>query len=273
MQCGYLRIIAEYPEVAAHLAARVTRWAGRDAGRIDTNTNGRNISIVIPEEIMLGKGALQLMDGGPDVLATAFKAGRTKVMSVGSGDVTKPTTAGGPAITRIVSLGNTVAVSGSGTVDIYWGDGATTAAVTNATHTYTAVGAAYLLRLVDRSTKLTAEAWVVPVWTCYTPDPTPPPPANPTVTNVSPACHWGWDPFPMTITGTRLTLATTLELVQLGEVGTLGSKTETSAKVNWGEIEYNGPGDAVSDVKVNFTGYPSVVLAGAFRMRPPGNVC
>ncbi len=288
MACGYLRIITEYPEYAPHLAARIVAWAGRDSDRIDTNTNGRNISVIVPEEIMAGKGALQLIDGGPDVLAVAFMAGRTKVMSVGPGDVAKPTTAGAPSI-RIVSLGATAAVTGIAghPVDIYWGDGTVTKNVASgagAKRTYAAVGngRTYLIRVVDTVTKLAAEAFMTPTRICLVeaPAPPPPPPAPPRVDSFNPGCHWAYDNFQMTITGSGFITwnATGFSLVSGPDVLAASAfvrLSDTQLRGNFGEIEFDDytPGARwLFDVIVT-TSTGQLKAPAQFILQPAGQVC
>jgi hypothetical protein len=172
MACGYLRIIADYPEVGPHLMARVLAWAGADAQLIDTSTSGRNISVVISERTMAGKGPLLLIDEGPDLLTTCFVSGRTKVTSVGPGEVTKPSMPGGPSIFGLETthLNATLKFAADHFSDVYWGDGPVTTNLhpgrITTLHRYVHIDIAFVLKIVDRTTKLSAEAIVVPVAEC-----------------------------------------------------------------------------------------------------------
>jgi len=192
MGCGYFRIIAEYPQFVRHIAGRVLAWAREDAHLIETNSNGRNMSIVIPGSIMATKGALRLIDEGPNILS-AYHVGRTQATSAGPGDVASLTLDGGPSILHLhaddgQTLGVHVSTPNTATID--WGDGTTTTGVVDGDdyeHNYGSDGHTFLVVLTDQTTGLTSEVYVVPIISCYDPTtPNPDPGTAPALTGVSP---------------------------------------------------------------------------------------
>lgn len=263
-------------EALVHVSQRVLCWAKGDEHLIQTNSAaGGRLALTIPDTVMQRHGPLYLKSGGPDIVAMN-KDSLFQSANVGNGDVLSvaPGKCGGPEIVMTMAKIDDYTWScsaPSGTV-IKWGDGTTSTSYgTPYTHRYQEGKYQMVLTKdgVSQSTWMVIPSNVGLLSMC----PAPPTPVTPTVTGISPACHWGWDNFTMTVTGTQMTLATVIELVQLGELRSLTNQTATSAKVTWGEIEYNGPGDVVSDVRVYFNGFAPVTLTGAFRMRPPGNTC
>lgn len=124
------------------VAQRVLCWALTDKGKVRIDTQGSTPKVVIPEEIMGGKGALVLKRGGTDV-TSGYVAGTNVAFHFGNNalpieqDVaTCPSSAAQPNATSIATGigGNPLAttltyanVGAAGTVNIAWGDGTTTA--------------------------------------------------------------------------------------------------------------------------------------------------
>lgn len=145
--------VDSYGQVAA-VAQRVLCWAAADKGKILINTGTAVPSIVIPEAVIGGKGALLLKRGGAD-LVSGYVAGSNPVFAYGNAllpmetDVnTCPSSAAQPNSTSIVTgvggvpLATTLTyanVAAAGTVNIAWGDGTTTAGAAESgtsNHTY-----------------------------------------------------------------------------------------------------------------------------------------
>lgn len=124
------------------VAQRVLCWALTDKGKVRIDTQGANPKVVIPEEIIGGKGSLVLKRGGTDLVA-GYVAGTNIGFAFGNNalpmeqDVnTCPSSASQPNATSIatgvggVPLATTLTyanLGGAGTVNIAWGDGTTTA--------------------------------------------------------------------------------------------------------------------------------------------------
>ena len=170
MPGGTLKITAATYDATALVARRVVCWAGADATKLRTDSSGAITAVVIPEEIMAGKGALVLRRGGTDLVAgfvpgsqvTTNLTNATGAMSqpqnattqVCTASTTQPTFSN---VTMNVSgnpLQITLAyanVAAAGTVNITWGDGTSTngaAESGTANHTYPKPGV-YTITITD----------------------------------------------------------------------------------------------------------------------------
>jgi hypothetical protein len=153
----------------AFIAARVLCWALTDKGKVRIDTSlGPAGAVVIPEEIIAGKGSLLLKRGGADVVA-GYVAGTNIVVAAGNGNLamsqdvnTCPSSATQPNATSIatgiggVPLATTLTyanVGAAGTVNIDWGDGQVTngaAESGTSNHTYLYPGQ-YTVTITDAS--------------------------------------------------------------------------------------------------------------------------
>lgn len=141
MAGGSITITVEsYGQLTA-VAQRVLCWALTDKGKILLNTGTSVPSVVIPEAVIGGKGALLLKRGGTD-LVSGYVAGSNPVFAFGNPalpmetDVnTCPSSATQPNSTSLATNvgGNPMAttltyanVGAAGTVNIAWGDGTST---------------------------------------------------------------------------------------------------------------------------------------------------
>jgi hypothetical protein len=158
--------VDSYPQLTP-LAQRVLCWAAADRQRVRIDTQGPVPRIVIPEEIMGGKGTLLLRRGGADVLA-GYVSGTNAVyaatnalgaMSRGQSvaqvcvsDAAQPTFSN--AVLTGYQLALTYAnVAAAGTVNIDWGDGTSTAGAAESgtsNHTYSNPGT-YRVQITDAS--------------------------------------------------------------------------------------------------------------------------
>lgn len=168
MPGGSVTITVEsYGQLAA-VAQRVLCWALTDKGKIQINTGTPTASVVIPEAVIAGKGALILKRGGTDVVAgyvassnITFAAGNP-LLPMGQDVNTCPSSATMPNATSIVTnVGNNplattltyANVGAAGTVNIAWGDGTfTNGAAESGTsnHTYAFPGQ-YTITVTDAS--------------------------------------------------------------------------------------------------------------------------
>lgn len=180
MAGGTVRIeVDSYGQLQA-VAQRVLCWALTDAGKVRLDTQGNVPAIVIPEEIIAGKGALVLKRGGTD-LVSGYVAGTNVTSKFGNNNTPMgqaytacPSSAAMPNVTSIatnvggVPLATTLTyanVGGSGTVDILWGDGSTTAGAAESgtsNHTYAYPGE-YTVQVRDASSPTDIGAAVVRV--------------------------------------------------------------------------------------------------------------
>jgi hypothetical protein len=125
---GQLRIGVAYVKQAPHVSARILEWAGDDADQVRTSTLGPTLTFIIPEQIMAGKGPLQFIENGPDILEQ-FVTGQEKTWQAGSGEVTSVTDPDEvPTLESIQFTGDGLTVA-LGLVDdpdkvtVNWGDG------------------------------------------------------------------------------------------------------------------------------------------------------
>lgn len=161
------------------LAQRVLCWAAADRQRVRIDTQGPVPRIVIPEEIMAGKGTLLLRRGGADVLA-GYVAGTNAVYAatnaLGAMSRGQSTTwvcvadANQPTFSNVVVAGYQVTVTyanvaAAGTVNIDWGDGSQTLGAAesgSSAHTYSA-GGSYRITISDASSPTDSGFLVVTV--------------------------------------------------------------------------------------------------------------
>jgi hypothetical protein len=168
MAGGTIRVeVDTYGQLVA-VAQRVLCWALTDKGKVRLDTQANVPAVVIPEEIMSGKGALLLKRGGTD-LTSGYVAGTNVVFKFGNNalpmgqDVnTCPSSAAMPNSTSIatnvggVPLATTLTyanVGAAGTVDIFWGDGTSTLGAAESgtsNHTYAYPGE-YTVQVRDAS--------------------------------------------------------------------------------------------------------------------------
>lgn len=161
------------------VAQRVLCWALTDAGKIRTTTNG-GTAIVIPEEVIAGKGALVLKRGGSDIVS-GYVAGTNVFASVINGGAieqnanTCPASTTQPTITTIATNvgSNPAAITlnyanavGAGTVNILWGDGTSTlgAAESGASnHTYAFGPGVYTITITDATVPADTASTVIKI--------------------------------------------------------------------------------------------------------------
>lgn len=168
MPGGTITITADvYGQIKA-VAQRVLCWAAADKGKVRTSTQGNGLAIVIPEEIIGGKGSLLLKRGGTDLVA-GYVASSNVTVAVGNSNLPMetnvnscPSSAAQPNATSIVTGvgGNPLAttltyanVGAAGTVNIAWGDGTSTLGAAESgvsNHTYPAAGV-YTITITDAS--------------------------------------------------------------------------------------------------------------------------
>ncbi len=148
---------------------RVLCWAAADKAKVRLDTQQSVPKVVIPEEIIGGKGALNLKRGGAD-LTSGYVAGTNVTFAYGNGLLpmengnvnTCPSSAAQPNATSIatnvggVPLATTLTyanVGAAGTVNIAWGDGSVTSGAAESgtsNHTYLYPGE-YRVTITDAS--------------------------------------------------------------------------------------------------------------------------
>lgn len=174
MPGGTVTITADSQAQIVPVAQTVLCWAAADANKVRTSTQGRGLAIVIPEEIIAGKGALNLRIGGADIVS-GYVASSHIVVNAGNANPAsgRPYAActakgaAGPQVTFAVS-GRTVTVTvnngSNGTVRISWGDGTadSTGVAQNGTptHTYAWPGN-YTVTVTDEDTATATASFVV----------------------------------------------------------------------------------------------------------------
>ncbi len=152
---GSLTILSTTYSQLPQVAQRVLCWAGADAFRVTTSTQGGVTSFRIPEAIFAGKGSLVLRRGGTDLLA-GYVAGTDISTTINNANVAVgqpyPVCAASTNQPTILSMTTNVGgnpravtlnyanVAAAGVVNVAWGDGTFTngAAESNAAlaHTY-----------------------------------------------------------------------------------------------------------------------------------------
>lgn len=176
MPGGTVTITADSQAQIVPVAQTVLCWAAADAGKVRTSTQGRGLSIVIPEEIIAGKGALNLRIGGADIVS-GYVAGSHVVVSAGNQNPASGRNVNGCAAKGAAGPQATFAVAGrqvtvtvnngtNGTVKISWGDGtADTTGVAqtgNSAHTYAWPGN-YSITVTDEDTATATATFVANV--------------------------------------------------------------------------------------------------------------
>lgn len=164
---GTISIQTDSYAMLTPIAQRVLCWAAADRQRVRVDTQGRVPMIVIPEEIIAGKGALNLRRGGADVVA-GYVAGTNVVYSATNalGGMSRNQSvaqvcvsdAAQPTFSNVVLAGYQVTltyanVAAAGTVNIDWGDGTQTngaAESGSSAHTYANPGS-YRITITDAS--------------------------------------------------------------------------------------------------------------------------
>lgn len=164
---GSMTISVDTYDQLVPLTQRVLCWAAADKQRVKIDTQGSVARVVIPEEIMSGKGALNLRRGGVDILS-GYVAGTNVSYSATNalGAMSKPINGGWtcfvdtnqPTFSNVVLAGFQVTVTyanvtSNGTVNINWGDGSSTngaAESGSSAHTYTGPGT-YRITITDAS--------------------------------------------------------------------------------------------------------------------------
>lgn len=164
---GTISIQTDSYAMLAPIAQRVLCWAAADRQRVRIDTQGRVPLIVIPEEIIAGKGALNLRRGGVDVVA-GYVAGTNVVYSATNALAAMSqsqttawvcaSTANQPTFSNAVVAGFQLTltyanVAAAGTVNIDWGDGTQTLGAAesgSSVHTYTNPGS-YRVTITDAS--------------------------------------------------------------------------------------------------------------------------
>lgn len=177
MAGGSMTISVDTYEQLVPLTQRVLCWAGTDLRRVRIDTQGPVPRVVIPEEIMSGKGALNLRRGGADVLS-GYVAGTNAVYAATNalGAVSKPINGGWtcyvdtnqPTISNVVLSGYQATVTyanvtSNGTVNINWGDGSSTngaAESGSSAHTYGNAGT-YRITITDATSATDTGFFVV----------------------------------------------------------------------------------------------------------------
>jgi len=164
MPGGTVTITADSQQQLVPVAQTVLCWAAADANKVRTSSQGRSLAIVIPEEIISGKGALNLRAGGADIVS-GYVASSHVVVNAGNANPASGRTyaacaakaAAGPQLSfavagRVVTA--TVNNGALGTVSINWGDGSavTTGVAQTGTsvHTYAWPGT-YTVTVTDES--------------------------------------------------------------------------------------------------------------------------
>lgn len=171
MAGGWLRIEVETAEQLVFAARRVMCWAGTDALKVKTDSSGPVPALIIPEEIMAGKGSLVLRRGGADLVSGYVGGSRaTYWASNALGAMSQPMTSAWvctastnqPTFSSVtMNVGaNPLAitlvyanVAAAGTVNIDWGDGSSTAGAAesgSSNHTYARSGV-YMITITDAS--------------------------------------------------------------------------------------------------------------------------
>jgi|SRR5687767_3381008 len=150
---GSLTITTDTYAQLKQVFQRVLCWAGTDRKKVFTSSATPVLSIVIPEAVFAGKGALVLKRAGTDLVA-GYVAGTNIVANAGNAAAveqnvnTCPSSAAQPTVTSFTTNvgGNPLATSlvyanvvAAGTVNIFWGDGTSSLAQAEAAtiaHTY-----------------------------------------------------------------------------------------------------------------------------------------
>lgn len=176
MAGGTVRITVDNNSQLVPVAQTVLCWAAADASKVRTDSQGSRLAIVIPEEIIAGKGALNLRIGGADIVS-GYVAGSHIAVSAGNSNPAsgRPYAActakgaNGPQLSfavagRVVTA--TVNNAAAGTVKISWGDGTadTTGVAQNGTpaHTYAWPGT-YTVTVTDEDAPTAVATFVVAV--------------------------------------------------------------------------------------------------------------
>lgn len=149
MPGGTIRITVDSNAQLVPVAQTVLCWAAADAAKIRTDSQGSRLAVVIPEEVISGKGALLLRIGGSDIVSgyvasshVAVSAGNNSPASSRPYAACTAKGAAGPQLSFAVagrSVTATVNNGALGTVKINWGDG--TAETTGVAQTGTSVHA------------------------------------------------------------------------------------------------------------------------------------
>ena len=179
MPGGTITITVDGYEQLAPLAQRVLCWALTDRAKIRIDTQGARPAIVIPEEVIAGKGALITRRGGTDLVSGYVASSNVVVNGQGpqaSGlnvNTCLPAVTNQPVITGITQNQGGVPrqvrvayanVAAAGTVNIKWGDGTAdtlgAAESGNADHTYANYGT-YKVTITDASSATDfTENWI-----------------------------------------------------------------------------------------------------------------
>jgi len=176
MAGGTIRITVDSNAQLVPVAQTVLCWAAADANKIRTDSQGSRMAIVIPEEVISGKGALNLRVGGADIVS-GYVAGSHVAVSAGNSNpasgrayaaCTAKGAAGPQATFAVAGRAVTVTVNNgaNGTVKISWGDGTadTTGVAQTGTsvHTYAWPGS-YTITVTDESVATDIASFVVAV--------------------------------------------------------------------------------------------------------------
>ena len=167
---GSMTITVDSYDQLVPLTQRVLCWAAADKQRVRIDTQGPVARVVIPEEIMAGKGTLPLRRGGADVLA-GYVAGTNAVYAATNalGAMSRSQSVAQvcvadtnqPTFSNVVLAGYQVTltyanVAAAGTVNINWGDGSSTAGAAesgSSAHTYANPGT-YRITITDASSSI-----------------------------------------------------------------------------------------------------------------------
>jgi uncharacterized protein involved in outer membrane biogenesis len=176
MAGGTVSITVDSNAQLVPVAQTVLCWAAADANKIRTYSGGPRLSIVIPEEVISGKGALNLRVGGADIVS-GYVAGTHITVAAGNANPASGRTyaacaakgAAGPQLSFAVagrSVTATVNNGANGTVKINWGDG--TAETTGVAQTGTSVHAyawpgTYTVTVTDESSATDVATFAVAV--------------------------------------------------------------------------------------------------------------
>lgn len=151
-------------------------WAAADRAKVRLDTQGRLPRVVIPEEIIAGKGSLLLRIGGADLVSgyvaashVTFSAGNQNPASSMNPNTCTAKGAAGPGASFVIAgrqVTVTVANGTNGTVKINWGDGtAETTGVAqtgSSAHTY-AQRRSYTITITDESDAVATASFVVTI--------------------------------------------------------------------------------------------------------------
>lgn len=271
---GYLTLTVQLQEALPLVAQRVLCWAGKDAQLIQTTTvAGGRTAVTIPDEVFDRHGPLYLKTGGPDIKALN-KPRLYQSINVGNGDVVSidPNTCKDcPTVALASTDGYTYTATVASGVSVDWGDG--TSSVGSSTHRYRQQGK-YQVTLTKGAE--TSHTWLlVPSGEGIT-APAAPCPELPTITSFTPGCHWAYDGFTMTITGTTMADSVGFTLVSgdwLLVAGTITHPATNAIQGRFGEIEYNDQGSVMLDVWVRYSTGIQIKAPTQFRLQPAGQVC